>query len=50
MEGLTRNTPTDVYSDIQDQLFDTLKNKITTLDTVQEKQFFLKEFIKYATN
>jgi hypothetical protein len=50
MEGLTRNTPKELYPEIQDQLYTTLKDKITTLESNDEKQFFLDEFIKYATN
>lgn len=31
-------------------MYDTLKDRIDTLETPEEKQFFLKEFIKYATS
>jgi hypothetical protein len=50
MEALTRNTPTGDYSEIQNMIYICLKSKIATLETVYDKQFFLKEFIKYATN
>lgn len=50
MEALTRNTSSGIYTEIQNQLFDCLKSKIATLETTYNKQFFLKEFIKYATN
>ena len=49
MEALTRNTPQSIYGDIQNQLYQAIKTKIISSKTDYEKQFLLKEFIKYAT-